>query len=325
MSDLRAPEQSTLRVQGLPTADNRWAVQCLNCEAPVTGPFCANCGQRAVPPNPTVRELAGDAFSELSGWDGKFAETFRKLLTRPGLLTREWIEGKRVSFIAPIRLYLTTSLIYFVVSSAAPNLGSKPAQAISSGGFNFSLNDTDKPKPGSKPSRVLRDFNKALATNQAITGPERDSALAAIATAPAILRPAMRRGITDPGSFGTAIRRAMPNVFLGLVPVFALVLALFYRRRRYPEHLFFAIHLATFLFIARTLGNLPLFTHNLVLAGIAQGVMLIWMLAYGVIALRRVYGGSVPTTILKGVGICVLYGLIALPVILGVAFVVVST
>lgn len=324
MTDLHASEQSTLRVRGLPTTDNRWQVQCLNCDAPITGTFCANCGQRAVPPNPTVRELAGDAFSELSGWDGKFAETLRKLLTKPGLLTREWIEGKRVSFIAPIRLYLTMSLIYFLVSSAAPDLGKKRADAIGSGGFNFSL-DAEKPKPGSKASRVLKDFNQALATNQAITGPERDSALAAIQKAPAIMRPAMRRGITDPGSFGTAIRRAMPNVFLGLVPVFALVLALFYRRRRYPEHLFFAIHLATYLFIARTLGNLAFFTQSIVFAAIAQVLMLAWMLAYGVIALRRVYGGSVPMTILKGIGICMLYGLIALPVILGVAFVVVST
>lgn len=325
MTDLHAPEQSTLRVQGVPTAEKLWKVQCLNCGAPLSGAFCSVCGQRAVPPNPTVRELVGDAFSELSGWDGKFAETIRKLLTRPGLLSREWIEGKRVSFIAPIRLYLTTSLVYFLVNSTAPNLRPQVPGQVSSGGFNFVFNDTDKPKPGSKPSRALQDFNKAIATNQAITGPERDSALAAIAKAPGWLQPAMRRGITDPGSFGSAIKNAMPNVFLALVPVFALVVALFYRRRRYPEHLFFAIHLATFLFIARTLGNLALFTYSLVFAGIVQALVIIWMLAYVVMALRRVYGGSVPMTVLKGVGICVVYALIAFPVIIGVAFVVVNT
>src|SRR4051812_14377233 len=119
MTDLRAPEQSTLRVQGLPTADNRWQVQCLNCKAPLAGAFCSSCGQRAVPPDPTLRELAGDAFVEMSGWDGKFAETFRLLLRKPGEITRQWIEGRRVSFIAPVRLYLTASVVYFVVSAAA--------------------------------------------------------------------------------------------------------------------------------------------------------------------------------------------------------------
>jgi hypothetical protein len=44
----------------------------LNCGSPLTGPFCANCGQRNVPPYPSVRELAVDAFWELSGWDERF-------------------------------------------------------------------------------------------------------------------------------------------------------------------------------------------------------------------------------------------------------------
>jgi hypothetical protein len=40
---------------------------CLNCGAPLAGPFCAECGQRDVPPYPSVRELVVDAFWELSG------------------------------------------------------------------------------------------------------------------------------------------------------------------------------------------------------------------------------------------------------------------
>lgn len=265
-----------------------------------------------------MRELAGDAFSELSGWDGKLADTFRTLLRMPGELTRQWIEGRRASFISPIRLYLTASLLYFVVAAAAPNL--RPVTAGSdAGGLNLTLT-----KDG-KASRVSDEVNKAIATNQPLTGAERDSALAEIATAPAIFRPMFRRAIDEPAAFKNAVRRAMPNVFLALIPVLGLVLALFYRRRHFPEHLFFAIHLASFLFIARTLGNLMLFTHSVWVAGIAQVLMLGWIVAYGVIALRRVYGGSVPMTILKGIAICFLYAIIALPVIAGVAFLVVST
>src|ERR1043165_1488243 len=136
MTDLRAPENSTLRVQGLPTAENRWQVQCLNCDAPLSGPFCSNCGQRAAPPHPTMREIAGDTFAELSGWDGKLADTFRTLLLKPGELTREWIEGKRVSFILPLRLYLTASLLYFIVTAGAPNI--RPVDGrLDAGGVNF--------------------------------------------------------------------------------------------------------------------------------------------------------------------------------------------
>ena len=52
---------------------------CLNCGTPLSGPFCSSCGQRDIPPYPSARELAIDAFWELSGWDGRFASTVRAL------------------------------------------------------------------------------------------------------------------------------------------------------------------------------------------------------------------------------------------------------
>ena len=85
---------------------------CLNCGTPLQGAFCAACGQRAVPPNPTVRELAGDAWHELSGYDGRIMSTIRGLV-RPGFLTREYLEGRRAHYVPPVRLYLVVSVVYF--------------------------------------------------------------------------------------------------------------------------------------------------------------------------------------------------------------------
>ena len=318
MTNLRAPEDTTLRVQGLPTADNRWQVQCLNCEAPLHGPCCSCCGQRAIPPHPTLRQLAGDAVDEFSGWDGRFAETLRALFRKPGELTRQWLEGRRAHFISPWRLYLTTSLVYFAVTAAAPNI--RPTRdGVDLGPVKFGVT-----RDGA-PSRVTADAQRAINANQPLTGAARDSALADIADAPAILRPMLRRAVEEPASFRIAISKWMPNVFLGLIPVLGLILAVFYRRRHYPEHLYFAVHLAAFVFIARTVGNLALFTHSIPIAAIVQAVTLVWVLAYGVIALRRVYGGSVPMTILKGMGIALLYAAVAAPVILAVALLAVST
>ena len=318
MTDLRTAEDSTLRVRGLPTAENRWSVQCLNCEAPLTGAFCSSCGQRAVPPHPTMRELAGDAFSELSGWDGKFADSFRTLLRKPGELTRQWIEGRRIAFISPLRMYLMASLVYFGVAAIVPSLRSG-----NSGGPQVALITTTDGK-SSAPDRVAERTTTALTGGQPLTGAERDSALADIARAPKYLQPMMRRAIEDPNAFNNALRRAMPNVLLALVPVFGMILALFYRRRHYPEHLYFAIHLFAFLFIARTLGNLALFTRSVRAAAVVQVLMAVWIAAYGVIALRRVYGGSVAMTILKGFGASLLYALVAAPIIGIVAFLATS-
>jgi hypothetical protein len=40
------------------------ASACLNCGSPLTGAFCADCGQRDIPPYPSVRELVVDAAAE---------------------------------------------------------------------------------------------------------------------------------------------------------------------------------------------------------------------------------------------------------------------
>jgi hypothetical protein len=320
MANLHASEESTLRVQGLPTADNRWTAMCLNCAAPLHGPFCSRCGQRAVPPHPTLRELAGESVSELVGWDGKFAETLRTLFWKPGELSRQWIEGRRVHFISPWRLYLMASLVYFATTAAVPDI--RPPQ----NGVDVNLGPVRFGVTGNgAASRVSEQAGQAIATNQPLTGAERDSALADIGSAPALFRPMLRRAVDEPAAFKQAVQKWMPNVFLGLVPVLGLILSVFYRRRNYPEHLYFALHLASFVFIARAAGNLALFTRSIPVAAIVQLAILVWIAAYGVIALRRVYGGSVKMTVLKGIGVAALYAAVATPVILAVAFIAAST
>ena len=76
---------------------------CLNCGEPLSGPFCSKCGQRAIPAYPTLRELAGDAWQELSGYDGRVVRTFRSLMRRPGALTLEVLEGHRARYVSPVR------------------------------------------------------------------------------------------------------------------------------------------------------------------------------------------------------------------------------
>jgi hypothetical protein len=309
MTNLHATENSTFRVQGLPTAENRWAVQCLNCEAPLTGPFCSNCGQRAVPPHPSARELAGDAFAEFSGWDGKFAGTIRTLVQKPGELTRQWLEGRRVRFIAPLRLYLTASVVYFLVQAAVPSAPKKvsilPGPAIHVGkGTN------------SAPQVASAAVQRALDTKTPLTQAQLDSVAPSVAKAPGLLRPIMLRFLTDPAGVFESMRRLAPRVLFALLPFYAGILALFYHKRHYPEHLYFAVHLHSFVFIALTINGLLKLAHLGLVGSIAALGVLIWIVAYSVLALRRVYAGSIGLNFLKGVGIMALYLLLAFPALL---------
>jgi hypothetical protein len=279
---------TTARVNSepVPAAEVRSAA-CLNCGAPLAGPFCASCGQRDVPSYPTLRELTVDAFGELSGWDGRFAATVRALVRRPGMLTREFLQGRRARYISPLRLYLMASLVYFVLAAAAPDLEPQSPDKVSVGpGVNVDV---------------------GLGT----TAPA--AALEEVARAPAVMRPFLRRAIEDPEGLRRGIYQTMPRMLFALLPVFAVIVALFYRGRRYPEHLYFAVHLHAFVFLALAAAELLNFTRVPVLAAIAGIAVAIWIPVYATRAFRYVYEESLARTLVKEFGIAAIYALTSLP------------
>ncbi len=199
---------------------------CLNCGAPLVGPFCAQCGQRDIPPYPSVRELAVDAVSELSGWDGRLLNTIRALLAHPGLLTHEFLEGRRARYISPLRLYLTASVIYFLLSAAAPDIRLDNGRSLS--GLQVGVTGTAS---SSAPQRVQNAAKESL-SKQPMTEEQRQQALKDIERAPALMQPFLRRVGADPNGFQRGLIQTMPKMLFVLLPVFAAIVALFYPGRK---------------------------------------------------------------------------------------------
>jgi hypothetical protein len=94
--------------------------ECPNCGAPLHAAFCATCGQKAAPLNPSLGEFLHDLAHELVHVDGKIVQSVGLLLARPGFLSREQFHGRRARYISPIRLYLVFSVLYFAVAAFAP-------------------------------------------------------------------------------------------------------------------------------------------------------------------------------------------------------------
>jgi len=102
---------------------------CLNCGAPLTGPFCAACGQKAHV-HRSVRGFLQDFLQGLFNFEGKIWRTLPMLAWRPGDLTRRYIAGERARFVSPIALYLFTVFLTFAVlnfSGALDSKGRSPA------------------------------------------------------------------------------------------------------------------------------------------------------------------------------------------------------
>lgn len=87
---------------------------CLNCGTYVQGRYCQNCGQENIEPKETFWGMVTHFVADIFHYDGKFLSTLRILLFRPGFLTKEYISGKRVKYLPPVRMYVFTSAVFFL-------------------------------------------------------------------------------------------------------------------------------------------------------------------------------------------------------------------
>jgi Protein of unknown function (DUF3667) len=266
---------------------------CLNCGAGLRGAFCAACGQRSVPANPTVSELAGDAWQELSGYDGRIASTFRGLL-RPGHLTTEYLQGRRARYLPPIRLYLFVSLVYFIASASTPQTTNSAADITGPAGLKIQLTDRSGGAPLMTPeerAEMLKDVDRQVW----------------------FLRPMIRAFAEDPDAFRARMFTIMPRVFFGLLPVFAAIVAMFYRGRTFPTALVFATHVHAFAFLIFAVSELAKLTQQAVVMGIVGVGALLVFVVYAVRAFRAVFGGTWFMTTAKALGVGIVYLFASIP------------
>ncbi|MFL6553525.1 MAG: DUF3667 domain-containing protein [Chthoniobacterales bacterium] len=94
---------------------------CENCGAELQGHWCAKCGQPAIEYRRSFRHVVADLLNEFLNWDSKFFTTIALLILKPWRLTNEFLAGKRVRYVNPLRLYLLASILFFF----AVNYGAK--------------------------------------------------------------------------------------------------------------------------------------------------------------------------------------------------------
>src|SRR5213083_2511987 len=86
---------------------------CENCGAELQGHWCAQCGQAAIEYRRSFRYVVADLLNEFLNWDSKFFATIALLILKPWRLTNEFLAGKRVRYVHPLRLYLLASILFF--------------------------------------------------------------------------------------------------------------------------------------------------------------------------------------------------------------------
>jgi len=247
--------------------------------------------------------------------EGALWRTLRALLLHPGRLTSEYLAGRRRRYVLPLRLYLTASFVFFLLVKVA-----------GVGLVNVTLKDGAEAKAAAQleaSSEEMEAASAAMASIGAMSASAaasagggddvRDHCLLPDAHCTALqvrVARAAQRFVEHPKEASDDLSRriwsAAPYAVFLMLPVFAAIVMLAYRNRRmrYGEHVVFSLHMHSFWF----LSLLPM-------AFLPAALYVPWGLgvaAYGVWALRRVYGGRLKATLWRAsfISLCYLTALL---------------
>jgi len=249
------------------------ASTCHNCNTDAPGNFCSACGQATTLHVPSAREFLHEFVAHYVALEGKLWRTLALLLFRPGALSNEYISGRRVRYVEPLRVYLTFSILFFAILKFGSGdlllpVDSEAAQ-VSPQGHHQTLENS----PAQIQLRIL---------GQTPTLPRQWQHFVQ-------LPDAEKQKLMVESFFHYA-----PYAMFCLMPLFALYLKILYlgSGRRYGEHFLFALHTNAFAFITMALMTLiPVEIVRLALGA--------WLLAYLPWAMWRVYPSGKLATVCR--------------------------
>jgi len=253
--------------------------KCPNCDKEFDSSYnyCPYCGQKNIDPNPKLKHFLSEFLSANFNLDSKIFITLKILMLKPAKLSKEFISGKRESYITPVRLYLFVSLIYFFTlsfddpdnSTTVMQINDKEAKADTTKNTLITLS-IDDINPD-----TLKGFDKLLYHKLKV--------------------------MNSPYGEKVFLQNLKRNISLGmfiLIPLTALILFLLYRKKTkyYIPNLIFTIHLQSLIFIWMTLFNIIAFIFESDVLFIAETLFLLYT---NFIWLRSFYECSTGKTIWK--------------------------
>jgi hypothetical protein len=197
---------------------------CRNCDTLLEDRYCPHCGQdRLAGQRRSFGRMVIDLCTGIFTFDDKVWVTVKKLLFRPGFLSKEYVSGRMVPYTLPIKLLWMMVLIFTVV---------------------FSLHDTS--------SSVVLMPRSATPSQQQTKIAENENV---ITEETVLAEETILKKSESQKNIASDYFQYLPYFMLLVIPVFAAFLALFFRKEKYAfsEHLIFAVHLHTIFFFIFTI------------------------------------------------------------------------
>lgn len=257
---------------------------CKNCGTATPGNYCQQCGQPAHVHVPSAREFLHEFLGHYVALEGKLWKSLALLLFKPGFLSREYIEGRRVRYLEPLRLYLSFSIVFFALVKLSgvelfnPDIKMAPPAASAAVGARSAPATLEV--EGWENAEGYDKFKKMVAGWAGSADPLLGKKVERFMDRPVdVQQDAIKRAF-----FGYA-----PYAIFALMPLFAGYLKLLYlgSGRRYGEHFLFALHTNAFAFFMLSVMILVPGSWDFI-----RFMLFVWLAFYLPTAMRRVYGGG---------------------------------
>jgi len=202
---------------------------CRNCGTEMTGRYCHECGQdffagEGIP----ILQLIVQALDNILALEGKTPRTLVNLLFCPGFLSDEYMNGRINRYVHPVKLFWMSTLIFFAIMISQLDVSNFDKD----NDFNFKFGEKEINSSSS---------SDTISKNDDVDYKE-------------IVKLKSKTNITSKEVFTTGYKyfsKYAPYIAFLFIPFFALLLVLFFRKRKifYVHHLIFTVHFHTFLWI----------------------------------------------------------------------------
>jgi hypothetical protein len=225
-------------------------IVCPNCGYHAVYNYCAQCGQETHLHKETFIGLVVHFVAHYFHYDSKFWKTIKTLITKPGQLTIAYWNKQRARYIPPISLYIFISTIYFIVSIWAAPAAIRRAEEAM---MRFDYGTLSPTKGAVNKEEVAGEMERMMP----------------------IVQKAMQQ---------------MPKVYFFLVPFLALLLKVFFLKRRnlfFVDHAVYSLHFHTLGFIIFLFQSL---INSIVFSMLTGIICYPLFFIYSVLSMSKVYG-----------------------------------
>ncbi|WDF53447.1 DUF3667 domain-containing protein [Mucilaginibacter sp. KACC 22063] len=317
---------------------------CLNCGTILEGKFCHHCGQENLQIKEDFGHMMNHAISDYFHFDHQFFHTIKPLLFKPGKLTNEYMAGKRVQYLHPIKMYIFISLIFFifyfkhsqvsedvkVYKTEKTNVNKVRNQINADTNLNKSakrildkaivtgsaINLDDKGKESEEGFHIIQtdypSYDKYLEAQNKLPASQRDNFIIRYFNKKEF--DYAKHGGDEKEILMEAVKHNVPKMMFVLLPLFALILRLTFwsNKKFYVEHLIFSFHLHCFIFLFVTAAILleMMLPESKEITGWINLIVMVVSTIYIYKALKAVYHRSRWRTISKMIGMSLSYLLV---------------